>query len=136
MSTAPTNEYLLTMMSQIEKDYSGVHPSALIQRKNGNCCVTYWTVEYVVYDQLQGHLTIFLMYCLASLFLKKWTLHSFGINTSMYKHVRQIVQNLGYQFLISKTLICLLPESIQMVPTVFSHVVRQDTLRLRQYDYL
>ncbi len=28
-------------------------------------------ISYAIYDQLQGHLTIFLMYCLDSLFLKK-----------------------------------------------------------------
>jgi hypothetical protein len=29
-------------------------------------------------------------------------MHSFGMNTSVYKHVRKIVQNFGYKFLISK----------------------------------
>ena len=35
------------------------------------------------------------MYCSASLFLKERTLHSFGMNTSVDKHVRQIVRNFG-----------------------------------------
>ena len=77
-----------------------------------------------------------LMYCLASLFLKKTDIRFFGMNTFVYKHAHQIVQNLGYQFLISKILTCPLPESIQKVQTVFSHIVRRDTLRLRWYDYL
>ena len=50
-----------------------------------------YPLSYVIYDQIQGHLMIFLMYCLASLFVQKWTLHSFGMNSSEYKHVRQIV---------------------------------------------
>jgi len=76
------------------------------------------------------------MYCLASLFLNKWTLHFFGMNTSVYKHVRQIAQNFEFGFLISKILICPLPERIQKVQIVFSHVVRRDTSCLRRYDYL
>ena len=55
------------------------------------------------------------MYCLASLYPKKRKMHSFGMNTSVYKHVRQIVWNFGYRFLISKILICPLPERIQKV---------------------
>ena len=93
-------------------------------------------ISYVIYDQLQGQLTIFQMYCSASLFLKKWMLCSFGMNTSVYQHVHQIVQNLGYQFLISKILICPLPERIKKVRTVFSQVVRRYTSSLRRYDYL
>ena len=57
------------------------------------------------------------------------------MNTSVYKYVRQIVQNLGYQFLISKILICPSRERIKKVWTVFSHAVRRDTLCLRQCDY-
>jgi len=34
----------------------------------------------VIYYQLQGHLTIILMYCSASLFLKERMLRSFGMN--------------------------------------------------------
>ncbi len=59
-------------------------------------------ISYVIYYQWQGHLTFFFMYCLASLFLNEQTLRSFGMNTSVYKHVLQVVQNLGYWFLISK----------------------------------
>jgi len=76
------------------------------------------------------------MYCLASIFLKKWKLHSFGMNTSVCKHVRKIERNFGYRFLISEILIRLLPERIQKVRIVFSHVVRRDTSCLRWYDYL
>jgi hypothetical protein len=67
------------------------------------------------------------MYCSASLFLNKQTLCSFGMNTSVYKHVCQIVWNFGYRFLISKILIHPLPERIQKLWIVFSHVVRRDT---------
>ena len=99
------------------------------------------SISYVIYDQLQGHLIIFLqlvmsfrinykvtqrlflMYCLASLFLNRRTLRSFGMNTSIYKHERQILLNFRYRFLISKILICPLPERIQKVQNVFSHVV-------------
>ena len=63
------------------------------------------------------------MYCPASLFLKKRKMHSFGMNTSVYKHVRKIVRNFGYRFLISKILIRPLPERIQKVRIVSSHVV-------------
>jgi hypothetical protein len=52
-----------------------------------------------------------------------------------YKHARQIVQNLGYQFLFSKILICPLPERIKKVRIVFSHVVRRNSLRLRWYEF-
>jgi len=55
------------------------------------------------------------MHCSASLFLKERTLRSFGMNTSVDKHVRQIVSNFVYRFLISKILILLLPEKIQKV---------------------
>jgi len=68
------------------------------------------------------------MYCSASLFLKERTLRSFGINTSVDKHVHQIVRNFGYQFLISKILNLPMPEMIQKVRIVFSHVVRRDTV--------
>ena len=93
-------------------------------------------ISYVIYNHLQGHLRIFLMYCLASLFLKKWTLRSFGMNTCVYKHVHQIVQIWGYGFLISKILICPLPERIKKVQTVFSHIMRRDSSLLIWYDYL
>ncbi len=95
-------------------------------------------ISSVVYYQWQGHFTIMCMCCSASLFLilNKRTLRSFGTNTSVYKHVPQIVRNFGYWFLISKILICPLPERIQKVWIVFSHVVRRDTLYLRRYDYL
>jgi hypothetical protein len=76
------------------------------------------------------------MYCSASLFLKERTLRSFGMNTSVDKHVRQIVRNFGYRFLTSKILILPLPERIQKVRIVFSHVARRDTSRLRWYEYL
>ena len=79
---------------------------------------------------------LFLMYCSASLFLNKRTLCSFGMNTSVYKHVHQIIRNFGYRFLISKILICPVPERIQKVWIVYSHIVRRDTSCLRQYDYL
>jgi hypothetical protein len=62
------------------------------------------------------------MYCSASLFLKERTLRSFGINTFVDKHVRKIVRNFGYRFLISKILIRPLSERIQKVRIVFSHV--------------
>ena len=52
----------------------------------------------VIYYQLQGHLTIILMYCSASLFLKERMFRSFGMNTSVYKHLRQIVHSFGYRF--------------------------------------
>jgi hypothetical protein len=42
-------------------------------------------------------------------------LRSVGMNTSVDKHVRQIVRNFGYRFLISKILILPLPERIQKV---------------------
>jgi hypothetical protein len=76
------------------------------------------------------------MYCSASLFLKERTLRSFGMNTSVYLHVRWIVRNFGYGFLISNIQIRPLPERIQKVRIVFSHVVRRDTSCLRWYDYL
>jgi len=76
------------------------------------------------------------MYCSASLFLKKRKLHSSGMNTSVYKHIRKIVQNFGYRFFISKIQIRPLPERILMVRIVFSHVVRRDTSCLRRYGYL
>jgi len=94
-------------------------------------------ISYVIYYQLQVHSTIiFNVYCSASLFLKERTLHSFGMNTSMDKHVRQIVCNFGYRFLISKILILPLSERIQKVRIVFSHVARRGTLCLRRHDYL
>ena len=62
------------------------------------------------------------MYCSASLCLKEQTLHSFGMNTSVYKHVRKIVRSFGDRFLISKIQIRPLPERIQKVRIVFSHV--------------
>jgi hypothetical protein len=94
-------------------------------------------INYVIYYQLQVHLRIiFNVYCSASLFLKKWKMYSFGMNTSVYKHVRKILLNFGYRFLISKILIYPLPERIQKVRIVFSHVVRRDTSCLRWYDYL
>ena len=76
------------------------------------------------------------MYFSASLFLKKWKLHSFGMNTSVYKHVHKIVQNFGYRFHISKILICPFPEKIQNVQIIFSRIARRDTSCLRRYDYL
>jgi hypothetical protein len=79
---------------------------------------------------------LFLMYCSASLFLNKRTLYSFGMYTSVYKHVHQIIRNFGYRFLISKIQICPVPERIQKVWIVYSHIVRRDTSCLRQYDYL
>jgi len=58
------------------------------------------------------------------------------MNISMDRHVRQIGRNFGYRFLNSKILILPLPERIQKVRIVFSHIVRRDTSCLRWYDYL
>jgi len=50
-------------------------------------------ISYVIYYQLQSHFTIIFNVLSASLFLKEQTLHSSGMNTSVDKHVRQIVRN-------------------------------------------
>jgi len=77
------------------------------------------------------------MYCSATLFLKKTEVAFFWyMNTSVYKHVRKIVRIFGYRFLISKILIRPLPERIQKVRIIFSHVVRRDSSCLRRDDYL
>ena len=94
-------------------------------------------ISSVIYYQLKGHLKfIFNVFFGFSISEKKRKLHSFGINTSVYKDVRKIVRNFGYQFLISKIRIRPLPERIQKVRIVFSHIVRRDTSCLRLYDYL
>ena len=74
------------------------------------------------------------MYCSASLFLKEWTLRSFGMNTSVDKDVRQTVHNVGYLLPISKILILPFPERIEKVQIILSHLAKRDTLCLRRYD--
>ena len=94
-------------------------------------------IRYVICYQLQGHLMI-IFNVLFGFSISEKTEDAFFrcMNTSVYKHVRKIVQNFEYRFLISKILICPLPERIQKVRIVFSHVVRRDTSCLRRYDYL
>ena len=93
-------------------------------------------INYVIFIVTRSLLRIIFNVLFGFSISEKQKLCSFGMNTSVYKHVRQIVQNLGYRFLISKILICPLPERIQKVLIIFSRVVRRDTLCLRRYDYL
>ena len=53
-------------------------------------------ISYVIFYQLQGHLTIIFNVSFASLFPNKRTLHSFGMKTSVHSHERQIGRNFGY----------------------------------------
>ena len=72
-------------------------------------------ISYVIYYQLQGHLRIIFNVLFGFSISEKRKLRSFGMKTSVYKHVRKILRNFGYQFLVSKILILPLPERIQKV---------------------
>jgi hypothetical protein len=94
-------------------------------------------IRYVIYYQLQGHLMIIFNVLFGfSISEKEVAFFWYDMNTSVCKHVRKIVRNFGYRFLILKILIRPLPERIQKVRIVFSHVVRRDTLCLIWYYYL
>ena len=75
------------------------------------------------------------MYCLASLFLNKRTLRSFGINTSVYKHVRKIEQISGTDSFSQKFYFVYCQRGHRRCDRLLSPV-RRDTLGLRRYDYL
>jgi len=60
------------------------------------------SIRYVIYHQSKGHLRIMFNVLFGFSISEKKKLHSFGINTSVYKHVSTIIRILGTDSLSRK----------------------------------